>query len=132
MIANIMNVLGFADEDNTSEDNLTRRAYPRRVTDKCIGIVNGQAMPVLDWSPGGLRVFGDARPYNLGQEIDVTLKFHMDNTLVDVQHKAQVVRKSAEVFAVQFAPLTSEIRKTFQHVIDSFNAEEFANSQASV
>ena len=130
MIAKIMNVLGFNEGDNEDDSDLSRREYPRRSADKCIGLVNGQAMPILDWSPGGVRILGETRTYNLGQQIDVLLKFHLNDQLIDVNHTAQVVRKSSDFFAVQFAPLTSEINKTFQHVIDSFNAEEFVASQA--
>ncbi len=133
MIGKIMTVLGFADEqdEEIEQDNSSRRSYPRRVSDNCIGMVNGQAMPVLDWSPGGLRVFGDTRMVNLGDSVDVTLKFHTGGSLIDINHRAHVVRKAAETFAVQFEPLTGEIRRAFQHIIDSFNADEFAASQAS-
>ncbi len=129
MIAKIMTVLGIQDTDDTTE-SMSRREFPRRASDKCIGVINGQAMPILDWSQGGIRVFGETRTYSVGDQVDVTLKFHMANDLIDVQHKAKVVRKSAEVFALQFTPLTGEIRKTFQQIIDNFNAEEFVASQA--
>jgi hypothetical protein len=131
MIAQLMTVLGFSDtgENNDSSD-LSRRMFPRRAADKCIGLVNGQALPILDWSPGGVRVLGENRTYNLGEHIDVMLKFHLNDQLIDVKHSGKVVRKSTDFFAVQFEPLTSEIKNTFQHVIDSFNAEEFVASQA--
>ena len=131
MIAKIMTVFGFTDEEeNNDASDMYRRQYPRRAADKCIGLVNGQAMPVLDWSPGGLRILGENRTYGVGDELNVMLKFHINNQLIDVAHKAKVVRKAADFFADKFAPLTSEINNTFQHVIDSFNAEEFAASQA--
>lgn len=129
MIAKFMNVLGISETDAFIEEE-TRRAYPRRMTDRCIGVIDGQAMPVLDWSLGGVRVFGETRTYAVGQNVDVTLKFHMEDKMIDIQQKAQVVRKSAEVFALQFAPLSNDVEHTFQKVIDNFNAEEFASSQA--
>lgn len=131
MIAKLMTVFGITDsEDNNDALDRSRREYARRNADKCIGIVNGQAMPVLDWSPGGLRVLGDNRAYRLGEEINVALKFHINDQLIDINHKAKVVRKASDFFAVKFAPLTNEINNTFQHIIDSFNADEFATSQA--
>lgn len=131
MIAKIMTVFSTIDEDDNNDAlDLARREYPRRAADKCIGLVNGQAMPVLDWSQGGLRVLGENRTYRLGDELTVMLKFHINDQLIDVNHKAKVVRKSSDFFAVKFAPLTKEISNTFQQVIDSFNAEEFAASQA--
>lgn len=130
MLGKLINALNFTADDTVANDFDSRRSYPRRTSDKCVGLVDGKAMPVLDWSPGGVRVFGDARTYSVGQAVDVILKFHMNETLIEVKHQAQIVRKSSETFAVQFAPLTQDIRKTFQHVIDNFNAEEFAASQA--
>lgn len=132
MIAKLMTVFGINDMDDETNDafDLSRREYARRSADKCIGLVNGQAMPILDWSPGGIRILGDTRTYNVGEEINVMLKFHLNDELIDVNHKASVVRKSSDFFAVKFAPLTNEINKTFKHIIDSFNAEEFATSQA--
>ena len=130
MLGKLMNVLNINSGDDVANDVESRRSFPRRTSDKCVGMVNGKAMPVLDWSPGGLRVFGDGRTYTIGEPVDVMLKFHMNDMLIEVKHQAQIVRKSSETFAVQFAPLTADIRKTFQHVIDNFNAEEFAESQA--
>lgn len=130
VFAKLMNVLTATTDQDVANDFESRRSYPRRSADKCVGLVNGKAMPVLDWSPGGMRVFGDGRTYALGQTIDVMLKFHMNDMLIEVKHQGQVIRKSSETFALQFAPLDSDIRKTFQHVIDNFNAEEFATSQA--
>lgn len=126
----IMNALHLgSDLDDAANDFESRRSFPRRTSDKCVGMVDGKALPVLDWSPGGIRVFGDSRLYAIGQPVDVSLKFHMNDTLVEVRHQAQVVRKLNDSFAVQFAPLTADIRKTFQHVIDNYNAEEFVTSQ---
>ena len=132
MIAKLMTVLGMNEMEDETNDALdrSRREYARRSADKCIGLVNGQAMPILDWSPGGIRILGDTRTYNMGDELNVMLKFHLNDELIDVNHRAKVVRKTGDFFAVKFAPLTNEIQKTFTHIIDSFNADEFAASQA--
>ncbi len=125
-----MTILGNTETDEFSDTPLSRRAFPRRAADKCVGVVNGQSVPVIDWSPGGAKVLADTRPYAVGEAVDVTLKFQFADQMINVNHRAQVVRKSAETFSLQFAPLTAEIRKTFQHVIDNFNTEEFVASQA--
>jgi hypothetical protein len=130
MFGKILKVLNMNSAQDIANDFESRRSFPRRTSDKCVGLVDGKAMPVLDWSPGGLRLFGDGRTYSIGQPVDVMLKFHMNDMLIEVKHQAQIVRKSSETFAVQFAPLSADIRKTFQHVIDNFNADEFATSQA--
>ena len=130
MLGKLINALNFTTDDNVANDFDSRRNFPRRTSDKCVGMVDGKAMPVLDWSPGGVRVFGDGRTYSVGQAVNIALKFYMNETLIEVNHQAQIVRKSSETFAVQFEPLTQDIRKMFQHVIDNFNAAEFAASQA--
>ena len=131
MFGKLMTVLNMnPDSQKAANDFESRRSYPRRSSDKCVGMVNGKSMPVLDWSPGGIRVFGDGRLYGVGQTVDVALKFHMNDMLIEVNHQAEIVRKNSETFALRFAPLNADIRKTFQHVIDNFNAEEFATSQA--
>lgn len=132
MLQSIMTALKFKNSvaDDGADGFSSRRQFPRRACDQCIGFVNGKAHPVLDWSPGGLRVFADARPVAVGEEADIELKFHMREQLIQVKHKAKVVRKSNDSVSFQFVPLTADIRKTFQSVIDDFNAREFATSQA--
>ena len=75
-------------------------------------------------------MFADSRTVVIGDEVDVTLKFQMQNQLVDINHRAHIVRKGRDSFAVQFLPLTADIRATFNHIIDNFNAADFAASQA--
>ena len=85
---------------------------------------------MLDWSPGGLRVYADARPINLGQEMDVEMKFHLRDQLVSIRQKAMVVCKGQDNVSYSFLPLDEESRATFQNVINDFNTREFAGSQA--
>jgi hypothetical protein len=131
MLQNIMTAIGI--KNSVSSDGTdgfaSRRLHPRRGCDQCVGFINGKAHPVLDWSPGGLRVFADPRPLEVGEEMDIELKFHLREQLVNVKHTAKVVRKSNEAVSFQFMPISNDIRKTFQMVIDDFNAREFAGSQ---
>lgn len=132
MLQSIMTALGFKTTfSSDGGDSLSsRRAYPRRTCDQVVSFVNGKAHPVLDWCPGGLRVFADSRPVAIGEEIQVEMKFHLREELITMKHIATVVRKSSESVSLQFKPLTNDIRNTFQHVIDDFNARDFAGSQA--
>ncbi len=107
-----------------------KRAYARRTADRCISEVDGQNYPVQDWSMGGLRVFGDFRTYALGQQLPVTMKFKLRDQIVAIQHMGTIVRKTADTIGMQFAPLTKDIRTNLQQVVDDFNANEFAESQA--
>ncbi len=134
MLQTIMSALkikkSLSSDDGGRNGFSSRRVHPRRSCDQCIGFINGKAHPIMDWSPGGVKVFGDPRPLAVGQEMDVEMKFHLRDHLVHIRHRAKVVRKMAETFSLQFEPLNADIRKTFQSVIDDFNAREFAGSQA--
>lgn len=132
MLDKLRSALGFNSitDDGSSDDYSARRQFPRRNADKCVSVVNGATLPVLDWSPGGLRVFADPRTISIGDEVDVTMKFQLHDELVNINHRAHIVRKARDSFALQFLPLTGEIRNTFNHIIDNFNADDFATSQA--
>lgn len=107
-----------------------KRADARRSADRCISEVDGQNYPVEDWSMGGLRVFGDFRTYNMGQELPVTLKFKLRDQIIAIQHIGKIVRKTTDTIGMQFVPLTKDIRTSLQQVVDDFNANEFAESQS--
>jgi hypothetical protein len=119
----------FLGKSDAQDDQDSRRRYERRGTDRCVSVINGKTYPVENWSLGGLLVYGDPRPFGVENEIDVTLKFKMRNDIMDVPHKARVVRKSHDKIAFEFLPLTSQIRNRFQTVIDDYMAAEFADSQ---
>ncbi len=131
MLQNIMTAIGFKNTYSTDDTDgfASRRAYPRRTSDQCIGFINGKAHPVLDWSIGGVRVFADSRPVAIGDEMSVEMKFHMRNQIVNVKHIAKVVRKSNDSVSLQFVSLPADIQKTFQTVIDDFNVREFAGAE---
>lgn len=116
---------------NTSNDaKATRRRNPRREVDRCVAVVHGQTFPIENWSLGGVLLSADERLFSIGREIDLTLKFKLRNTIIDVPVKSHIVRKTRSRVALQFEPLTLTIRRTFQQVIDDHAAREFANSQA--
>lgn len=115
---------------NTSNDaSETQRRYPRRANDRCVIVVHGQIFPVENWSFGGVQLNADERLFGMGQTIDLTLKFKLRNTIVDVAHRANVVRKSNGKVALEFEPLSKTIQRGFQQVIDDAVASEFAISQ---
>jgi hypothetical protein len=109
---------------------LTQRRFPRRAEDRCVVVVCGQTFPVENWSFGGVLLQGDDRLFGTGQDIDVTLKFKLRNTILDVTHRGQVVRKGNQKIAVRFENLGKSIARCFQQVVDDSAAREFASSQA--
>lgn len=76
-----------------------------------------------------MRVFADARPIAVGEDMDIEMKFHLRDQLVAIKHRGTVIRKSNDSVSFKFKPLTADIRRVFQNVIDDFNAREFAGSQ---
>lgn len=132
MLYKLLSVLGFSDDpaDSKGEDHASKRQSPRRRNDKCVGLVDGKTVPVVDWSTGGVRIFGDPRAVAIGQEMEIVLKFQLNQNITSVAHRGKVVRKMRDTVALQFLPLTAEVRQAFRHIIDNYNAMEFASSQA--
>jgi hypothetical protein len=115
--------------ESKDSDGSTRRRHSRRNCDKCVSVINGKTYPVENWSMGGLLVYGDSRPFGVDNEIDVIMKFKLSNNVMNVPHRARVIRKSQDRVAFEFLPLTKQIRNSFQNVVDDFVAAEFADSQ---
>lgn len=127
MFETLLSKLKGEPEDLSGE--IHRRRHQRRNSDHCVGVIEGKTYPVENWSPGGVLIYGDSRPFGLNDEIDVTIKFRLRNDVIDVPHKAKVIRKSYDKVAFEFFPLTQQIKKSFQTVVDDFLAAEFAESQ---
>ncbi len=111
------------------EADSTRRVFPRRAQDQCVSVIEGKTYPVENWSMGGVLVYGDGRLFPMDSTIDVTLKFRMRNNIVEVPHKARVVRKTYHNIALQFEPLTQNMRRNMQAVVDDYVTGQFADSQ---
>jgi len=112
------------------EDFVQRRAHTRRETDKCVAVLNGQSVPVENWSLGGVLMNGDDRLFTVGQNVELTLKFKLHNMIMDITHYGRIVRKGSQKIAVAFEPIGLGTRRAFQHVIDDAVAGAFADSQA--
>ncbi|HQX26617.1 MAG TPA: PilZ domain-containing protein [Alphaproteobacteria bacterium] len=115
-------------ETDSALQEAKRRIFERRSADHCVSVIEGKTYPVENWSPGGVLIYGDSRPFGINDEIAVTLKFRLRNEVIDVPHKAKVIRKSYDKVAFKFAPLTQQIKKSFQAVVDDYLAAEFADS----
>lgn len=114
----------------SNDKNPAARRHPRRDVDRCVAVIYGRTFPVENWSLGGILLAADERLFSLGQDIDVTIKFKLRNTLLDIEHGGRIVRKASGLVALEFRPLTQIINRQMQQVIDDYVAGEFANSQA--
>jgi len=107
----------------------SKRQHPRRASDRCVSIINGQMHPVENWSEGGLLITADERLFGLDQECVFTLKFKLENQVKEIDHKAKVVRKTPNKVALKFLPLSKKIANEFQKVVDDYVTERFVKSQ---
>ena len=126
MFKNFMSALKSAVSNDQAE---SRRTHPRRGNDLCVAVVDGKTYPVENWSFGGVLLAGDDRLFGKGQHLNFTLKFKVEDKILDVPHVGNVVRKGAHQVAIQFEPINQNIRRFFQRVVDDAVAREFANSQ---
>ena len=108
---------------------ISKRRHPRRRSDKCVSMINGRMYPVENWSVGGVLIQGDSRPFGVDNEIDVVLKFKLRDQMIDVPHRARVIRKSKDKVAFEFLPISAQIKNKFQSVIDDYVTGQFADSQ---
>jgi len=113
----------------SNDDIDSRRTHERRMSDSCIAIIDDKSYPVQNWSQGGILITGDAREFGTDEIKDVSMKFKIENRVIDVEHQGRILRKGGNDFVIQFSPLTKDVDKKFQFIIDDDNARQFANSQ---
>jgi len=116
--------------ENNNEPHTARRRYTRRDCDRCVTVINGKTYPVENWSLGGVMLNVDEREFGTLDEVNMTLKFKLRDSIIDVPHAAKVVRKTKSKIAFEFRPLTQQIRSNFQNVVDDYVASQFAASQS--
>ncbi len=113
----------------SNDDFDSRRAHERREMDSCIGIIDGKAYPIQNWSNGGVLLTGDDREFTVNENKTITMKFKLADRIMDVTHTGRILRKARDKFVLQFAPLTHDVNRRFKMVVDDYITQEFANSQ---
>ena len=127
MLTDILDTLKI----NASNDDAdSRRAHERRQMDNCIGIIDGKAYPIENWSNGGVLIQGDDRTFTINDVKTITMKFKIADRVMDVTHIGRILRKGRDKFVLQFSDLTQDVDRKFKKVIDDYVTQEFANSQA--
>ena len=117
------------DREESAALGHANRQHPRRSDDRCVGVVNGQMHPVENWSNGGMLITADERLFSIGQECVFTLKFKLRDDIMEVDHKAKVVRKSPGKVALEFEGLPHPVQSSFQKVVDDYVSQRFVESQ---
>ena len=126
MLADILDTLRIS---ASNDDQDSRRSHERREMDSCVGIIDGKAYPIQNWSSGGVLLTGDDRNFSMNDTKTVTIKFKMANKIMDVAHTGRILRKARDKFVLQFSPLTHDVNRKFKQVVDDYVTQEFANSQ---
>ena len=127
MLTDILSTLKI----NASNDDIdSRREHERREMDSCIGIIDGKAYPIQNWSNGGVLLQGDDREFNINDTKSITMKFKLADRVMDVTHIGRILRKGRDKFVLQFSPLTQDVNRKFKMVVDDYVSQQFANSQA--
>lgn len=123
------NILQTLSRKISNDDQDARRAYERRETDNCISVVDGISYPVRNWSKGGILITGDERRFGVNDKKEVTLRFKLADRVVNILHSGQILRKSGDKVVIKFAPLSQNIERQFNHIVDDYMAQQFVNSQ---
>ena len=76
-----------------------------------------------------MLITADERVFGVGQDCVFTLKFKLRDEIMEIDHKAKVVRKAPNKIGLQYLPLTKAVQTGFQKVVDDFVSQRFAESQ---
>lgn len=124
-------MFGNTQTHTEDEPHFRRRQHPRRQSDRCVTVINGQMYPVENWSNGGMLIEADERLFSMDSENTFTLKFKLRDEIMEIDHKAKVIRKSPNKIGLMFTPLTKKVQTSFQRVVDDFVSQRFIDSQTS-
>lgn len=115
-------------QENTMIDRLKRwiganpdsqRAHDRRTDDICICNINGRDYPVKNWSFGGMYLDTDGRLFCTQQNVYFTLKFRIGHRILNISHRAVIVRKNEYGLALQFDAPDQDILAGFEEVLQN-------------
>ncbi len=77
-----------------------------------------------------MMISADERLFGIGQECVFTLKFKLRDEIMEIDHKAKIIRKAPSKVALQFLPLSKVVQSKFQQVVDDYVSQRFAESQS--
>ena len=107
------------------------RAYNRFVLPCSVCIIDSPIYPIVDWSMGGVQIVADPRMFSQNQELELILKFKLQDSIVEIPCKGEIVSKATDRLGIKLEPLNQEARQLSMKVLDSCVVNEFANSQAN-
>lgn len=133
MIHRLLNILGLGDGSMNGAPEWRRRHVRHDIRKAGVEAeveINGRAYSIRDWSMGGLCFDADAAP-QLGQNLDMQIRFRLPHETVTIRQSGHVVRAIKRGVATEFAPLAPDMRRRFRKVVDGLQALEFVESQVA-
>lgn len=114
----------------SDHDDAQHRRTSARREGACVAEIGGRMYPVANWSQGGVLINADTRLFGVGQNADLTLRFQVENDVVDIPQHGKVVRKNPNQFALKFEEIDRETHRRFEKIIDHIATVEFVKSQS--
>lgn len=132
LVEQILNRLGLSDTTFATDDSRVRRLPPRHPGTQAEVVIGGRSFSVRDWSMSNL--FFDTPPDSrliVGDKVMMELKFRLPHETVTIEHMAMIIRTAPRGAMAEFLPLTADVRRKFERVIDGFHAQSFIESQVA-
>jgi hypothetical protein len=124
-------IINSFDNKSNDNENQTRRRFPRRAMDTCAISIGGTTYPIKDWSKTGALFSADGRTFEENAQIPATMKFRMNDTVMEVTLNARVIRSHTSGVALEFFDIDRETTQAFNRVIDHAIANGFKEGQAA-
>lgn len=131
MIGSLLKKLGLGDGSlNSGEDS--RRKYIRHPAAQAEVVVADRVYSLRDWSMGGISFDTtlDAR-LTEGDIVQFMLRFRLPHDTISIPQQGRVVRTARRGVAAEFAPLSLDVRRKFEKVLDSLHTQSFVESQVA-
>lgn len=131
MINRILNSLGLGDGSLNGAEWRRRHARHSGQQAQASVRIGNRLYSMRDWSMGGVsfNTLADDT-VAVGDRIELEMDFHLPTETVTIVQPVEVVRKEGNGIAAAFAPLTSDVRRRFEKVIDGIHAQSFVESHA--
>jgi hypothetical protein len=132
LVEQILNRLGLSDNTFATDSNRVRRLPPRHPGTQAEVSIAGRTFSVRDWSMSNL--FFDTPPDSrliVGDKVLLEMTFRLPHETVAIEHPAMIIRTATRGAMVEFMPLTSDVRRKFERVIDGYHVQSFVESQVA-
>lgn len=129
IINRILQKLGIGD-GSCNRKTEPRRRHIRHPGVEAEVVVADRSFSLKDWSMGGLCfVPPPGTSLVTGDRIQFLLRFRLPHETVNIAHTAKVVRAVRRGVAAEFLPLTADVKRKLERVLDGVHAQGFMASQ---